>query len=245
MKRKLVISLIVLLIVIGIPVVASADFTDDIRMIASEFLTSAEEQNDVLSTMDDNLQSIQQDFSSNYLEWGLSSENDIPVKIGAPYKVYDTKADWVKSFYANQEFSKCYSQDYVWEVPLIDKEGQIIQTAKVAFFEGKWQPVIIGRELSLDCISFSSNPKEINNSLERAEVKGIIFTKHIRTMMPRIDLIYIKSLSGEFLIPMSTRPDLFPEVSMMKVYKASELMDLIKDKYPSREVNANNLMELY
>ncbi len=236
MKRKLIMSLIVMLIVISIPIATNAVSIDDILIIANEFLSLAQEQKDVEACMNSNLQSIQQDFSSNYVEWGLSSKEDVPVTIGTPYKVYDTEPDWVQSFYANNEFAKCFNQNYIWEVPLINQEGQIIQTAKVAFFEGEWQPVIVGRELPLNYISFSSHQKEISSSIKQAGIKGIIAVKHIRTTMPRIDLIYVKSLSGEFLIPMSTRPDLFKNVNMLEVYKASELMDLIKDKYNSPKI---------
>ncbi|MDI6716061.1 MAG: hypothetical protein QME63_03850 [Actinomycetota bacterium] len=232
MKRTVLALIIAVAAILVISAAAGIAISMFDLAIDKEYLQLAQEKLNVEKAIKSELPSIQKDFSEQHEAWGLKDKSQIPTTIGNAYKVYPVKPNFVEIFNNEKTFAKCFDNNATyWEIPLKNRNGEVINTAKVAFFEGKWQTVIIGLDLPTGDVAFSSDKNQISNLLAKANIRGVNSVKHLRTGIPKLDIIYIDSNSGEYLIPMSTRPDIFGKLSMRFVYKADEFVNLVKDYY--------------
>lgn len=155
------------------------------------------------------------------------AEEAIPQSMGMPYKVYIAFAEFFKSYQVDGNFKKAFTNEYLWEIPLLDKQGNVVSTITVWKYNGKWDIAQTGLNIPADTVAFCTNNKAIKELLENNDLKSIKQIKHLRLYNAKMDVLYIVSdTDEEYLIPMSHRAK-YLGLENLKIYPLNELMDKI------------------
>jgi len=166
----------------------------------------------------------------------LSKENQknyidrLPENMGQPYKVYQLSREDVAKFEKSQ--SLVLSQ-YLWEVPLLDKNNNIVSTITAWKFNDKWEIAQSGLNINEELVKLSSDPKLIAQFLIDKGITDVKSIKHLRIPLAFMDAFYITLDSGEeLLIPLKHRMGL--EIEDMKIYPIEGVMKEINLKFPTQ-----------
>lgn len=163
-------------------------------------------------------------------------------KMGKPYKVYFVHNDFTQRYQENNSFNDTISKEYLWEVPLLDEEVEVISTTTAWNNKGKWEIAQTGLNIPAQLVKLSASPQSISELLTKNELTKAKDIKHVRILRASMDALYILSESGEeYIVPMTHRPDLVG-LENLKIYNATELMQVLEDRFPPITIDESGLI---
>lgn len=216
-KIKYIALLGLIMIGIGGHYIISNGFDEDnIDLILDkESISQVSEKKDVLSAYN----------SENTRKTRSASEPEY--EIGDPYKIYIISEDLEKSMREEKVINLLAEDDYQWEAPLYDSNGNIANSAIVWNDNGTWSIGKIGLDIPDNLVKFISDSNAIHNFINESEIQNPIEIKRLKFISKNIDTVYILDESGEeYLIPLS-----FDSISNrfnienLKLYNAKELLE--------------------
>jgi len=199
------------------------------EIIDQEFLQNLIDAPDVEKAINDDFAFTKEDVAANFTNWGLSSKDEVPISLGTPYKLCYMEKDYLEKYQQTGNFSSAISNRYIWVVPYLDKNGKVAVTSHVEFLDGSWQVTLLGLSLPKKDVAFSCDKEKIIEFLEQNNINNVEIFKHVRLSNPRLDAIYVKSGTEEYIIPMGFRPDKVKEIKLNSLYSLEEFMSLVKE----------------
>lgn len=163
-----------------------------------------------------------------------SIKNDIevalPEKMGNKYKVYLISKNFIEDFKISKNFENIISDDFIWEIPLLDENNQIVSTSMAAKMNNdSWQVVRTGLDIPSDIVEIVSNEEYLEDAIKNLDIKVPKVIKHVRIFSKNMDFIFVKDENNkEFLIPMSFREN-ETGLSNMQSYEAENVIEVLSN----------------
>ncbi|MDU4832654.1 MAG: hypothetical protein E6X52_09005 [Actinomyces sp.] len=154
------------------------------------------------------------------------SEYDSYSEIGDPYKTYIISGDLEESMCEEKAINLLVEDNYQWEAPLYDSNGNIVNSAIVWNDNGTWSIGKIGLDIPENLVQFISDSDSIHNFIKKSEIQNPIEIKRLKFVSKNIDAVYILDESGEeYLIPLAFDSVLNRfNIENLKLYNAKELL---------------------
>lgn len=150
----------------------------------------------------------------------------LPKAIGEPFKTYVFENDEVRNY--NPERTLPF-KDYLWEVPVFDKAGNIISITTARNYTGKWEISTSGMLMSEEMIKLSVDTNAVTALVKDQGLGQPKDIKHVTIPVAFMDAIYFNLKSGEeYLIPLNHRGCL--DLQDLKAYKVQDVMKEINSK---------------
>lgn len=165
-----------------------------------------------------------------------------PKEYCTSYKIYFIKPDIIDIYNKTQKFSDVIAENYMWETPLLNDNGDIVSSTIVMKGNHNWEFGSTGLEIGTDEIKLSSNPQKIKKLLEDNGINRIKDIKHVRIALSKFDMFYVAGEDDkEYIIPFSENPKFLFGLTNYKKYPASEVMKVFAGE-ASKYKRRNNLM---
>lgn len=207
--KKTIITLISLILLIVIFLSSTQAFDADgmvDEMLNDNSYEFAYERDEIEEALDSKAQDLQKMLTEDPKAFGYKYLNEVPDKMGKPYKVY--RLDNLSS--------------YFWEIPLEDDEGNMSCSIIVDKMGKSWETVYVGPRVNPELLAFYADDEAISEYVKN-EFKTSKISKIKRVTNFYFDGIYVKAEGREYVVPITKRPDLLG-INNLQVYRLDEVV---------------------
>ncbi|ACV62531.1 hypothetical protein Dtox_1674 [Desulfofarcimen acetoxidans DSM 771] len=239
MKKLIIIVLVMISVVTGF-----ISFALDKEKYVSECLSesnfdnSGQDKEIIQGVLKNNYADTQRMLIENYDAFGFNSKEEVPKEYGKPYKVYQL-GDIFSSFKNNKNISGCIDKSYFWEIPLLDNDGNILNTITVGKEKDNWSIVSAGKRFNNDLLKFYSDDDAVREYL-KSEYNIEKVNKISRITAYYFDGIHIRQNNKEYIIPITARPELF-KIKNLGMYTIEEFIPKYKNMLSSFGMTVENI----
>lgn len=255
-KDKLIIIAITIFLLIGN--IAGATNTDFNNAMSENKITVAEEKDEVLNLSLNMEESIIEEVQF------LGKKAASSIAKNKMYKVYDIVSPTsFMNMDKSSSFKNVISNEYTWEVPIIDSSNNIVSTYtlskgrklediqkkgmelsqsqidRIKQMEGKWDITLVGNYMPIEGLNLICNSIEFEKHLLNNGIETIDEIKIVKFALNTY-VIYIADDKNEYAIVYNMRPE-FINMENGRVYEMSAFIENFQSLLENQEISGEDM----
>ena len=216
--------------------------------ILEESIDNSSEKGQVLNALnnsDIDARSVLFEHDDEYIRKNLKGlKNKQDLSFGEPYKVVVFSKDIVDALNEESDISKAIENSpYYWEVPILNnKNKKVVSTCKVDKLENKWEVVEVGSYLDSDNAELSKNYKSISKLMKKMNIENIKDFAHIRCSLIGYDVLYAKTDTDEYFIPLSFEGNKLGKLKDKSLYDRDSFIKIVEPILETSNEDSNEVI---